>query len=97
MADPRPQDIMGFLCYACGEGQTVVHALGCETVGTDSPQEDYSTAEAICARRYAHESMRTRYFLVFKLTGALERDLGVEPVWNDTLRVVQQIQYGASW
>lgn len=82
----QPQDVVDFLCWldACGDGRTVVHDVECEAVGTDS-LEGCTTAAGVCAKRYAHESLRTNY--VSKLTVTFERDFGAEPAWNDTLRV----------
>lgn len=82
----QPQDVVDFLCWldACGDGRTVVHAVQCEAVGTDSLEGCTTTAGA-CATRYSHESLRTNY--VSKLTVTFERELGTEPAWNDTLRV----------
>lgn len=82
----QPQDVVDFLCWfdACGDGRTVVHAIECEAVGTDS-LEDCSTVMGVCAKRYAHESLRTNY--VSKLAVTFEREFGAEPAWNDTLRV----------
>ena len=64
--------------------RTVVHAMHCTHVGTVE-LSGCSTQPGECAKRYAHNSLRTNY--VSKLAVAYERDLGITTDWSDALRI----------
>ena len=61
----QPRDIVQFLVWldSCSNrGRTVVHAMHCTLVGT-AELSGCSTLPGECAKRYAHDSLGTDYFL----------------------------------
>ena len=65
MATAQPRDIVQVLCWldSCSNrGRTVVHAMHCTLLGT-AELSGCSTLPGECAKRYAHDSLRTDYVL----------------------------------
>ena len=92
MATAQPRDIVQLLCWldACSNRRrTVGHAMHCTQVGT-ADLSGCSTQPGECAKRYAHDSLRTNY--VSKLAVAYERDLGITTDWSDALRIGNPIR-----
>ena len=92
MATAQPRDVVQVLCWldSCSnKRRTVVHANHCTQVGT-AELSGYSTQPGECAKRYAHDSLRTNY--VSKLAVAYERDLGITTDWSDALRIGNPIR-----
>ena len=92
MATVQPSDIVQFLCWldSCSNRRrTVVQAMHCTQVGT-AELSGCSTQPGECAKRYAHDSLRTNY--VSKLAVAYERDLGITTDWSDALRIGNPIR-----
>ena len=92
MATAQPRDIVQFLCWlnSCSnKRRTVVHAMYCTQAGT-AELSGCSTQSGECAKRYAHDSLRTNY--VSKLAVAYERDLGITTDWSDALRIGNPIR-----
>ena len=92
MATAQPGDIAQVLCWldSCSNRRrTIVHAMHCTQVGTVE-LSDCPTQPGECAKRYAHDSLRTNY--VSKLAVAYERDLGITTDWSDTLRIDNPIR-----
>ena len=86
MATAQPRDIVQFLCWldSCSnERRTVVHAMHFTQIGT-AELSGCSTQPRECAKRYAHDSLRTND--VSKLAVTYERDLGITTGWSDALR-----------
>ena len=74
----------------CSNGRrTVVHAMHCTQVGT-AELFGCSTRSGECAKRYAHDPLRTNY--LSKLAVAYERDLGITIDWGDALRIGNPIR-----
>ena len=85
MATAQPRDIVQSLCWldSCSNRRcTVVHTVHCTQVGT-AELSGCSTQPGKCAKRYAHDSLRTNY--VSKLAVAYERDLSITTDWSDAL------------
>ena len=83
LQEAQPQDVVEYLCFldACGSRRrTVVHARDCEAVGTNT-LERCSTKPGVCAKRYAHESLRTNH--VSKLRVTFEQELGCTHDWDN--------------
>ena len=92
MATAQPRDIVQFLSWLdfCSNRRcTVVHAMHCTQVGT-AELFGCSTQPGECAKRYAHDSLRTN--CVSKLAVVYERDLGISTDWSDTLRIGNPIR-----
>ena len=92
MATAQPRDVVQFLCWldSCSNRRrTVVHAMHCTQVGT-AELSGCSTQPGECAKRYAHDSLRTNY--VLKLAVAFEHDLGITTDWSDALRIGDPIR-----
>ena len=92
MATAQPRDIVQLLCWldSCSNRRrTVGHAMHCTQVGT-ADLSGCSTQPGECAKRYAHDSLRTNY--VSKLAVAYERDLGITTDWSDALRIGNPIR-----
>ena len=63
MAQAQPKDIVAFMCWldSSGKGRrTIVHGMHCKAVGTQD-LKSCSTEEGACARRYAHDSLRSNH------------------------------------
>ena len=69
--------------------RTVVHAMHCTQIGT-AELSGCSTQPRECAKRYAHDSLRTNN--VSKLAVTYERDLGITTDWSDALRIGNPIR-----
>ena len=92
MVTAQPRDIIQFLCCLdsySNRKYTVVHAMHCTQVGT-AELSGCSTQPGECAKRYAHDSLRTNYGS--KLVVAYERDLGITTDWSDALRIGNPIR-----
>ena len=92
MGTTQARDIVQFLCWldSCSNRRrTVVHAMHCKQVGT-ADLSGCSTQPGECAKRYAHDSLKTKY--VSKVAVAYERDLGITTDWSDALRVGNPIR-----
>ena len=92
MTTAQPRDIVQLLCwwdFCSNERRTVVHAMHCRQVGT-AELSGCSTQPGECAKRYAHDSLRTNY--VAKLAVAYESDLGITTDWSDALRIGNPIR-----
>ena len=92
MATAQPRDIKRFLCWpdSCSNRRRrVVHAMHCTQVG-NAELSGRSTQPGECAKRYAHDSLRTNY--VSKLVMASERDLGITTDWSDAPRIGNPIR-----
>ena len=92
IATAQPRDVVQFLCWlnACSSRRrTVVHAMHCRQVGT-AKLSGCSTQPGECAKRYAHDSLRTNY--VSKLAVAYERDLDITTYWSNALRIGNPIR-----
>ena len=92
MAAVQPRGIVQFLRWldSCSNRRrTVVHAIHCTQVGTVELSGCLTQPEE-CAKRYAHDSLRTNY--VSKLAVAFERDLGIPTDWSDALRIGNPIR-----
>ena len=92
MATAQPRDIVQILYWldSCSNRRrTVVHVMHCTHVGT-AELSGCSTQPGECAKRYAHDSLRTNY--VSKLDVAYERDLGITTDWSDALRIGNPIR-----
>ena len=87
MATAQPRDIvqcLGWLGSCSNRRRTVVYAMHCTQVGT-AKLSGCSTQPGECAKRYAHDSLRTNF--VSKLAMAYERDFGITTDWSDALRI----------
>ena len=87
MATAHLKDIVQFLCWpdSCNDRRcAVVHAMHCTQVGT-AELSGCSTQSGECAKRYAHDSLRTNH--VSKLAVAYERNRGITIDWSNALRI----------
>ena len=92
MAAAQPRDIVQFLGWldSCSnKRRRVVHAMHCTQVET-AGLSGCSTQPGECAKRYAHDSLRTNY--ISKLAVAYERNPGITTDWSDALRISNSIR-----
>ena len=80
---------MCWLDFGSNRRRKVVHTMHCTQIVI---AEIYgcSTQPGECAKRYAHDSLRTNY--VSNLAVAYERDLGITANWSDSLRIGNPIK-----